>query len=193
MEYTKRRNLNRGYMKLDVWQRGMDLFEMAYRLAADVADFKLRSQFTDWTMGCTTLGSPSPRPSPSGSGRIVRRLSITSVREFDQRPSAKHQSAACCSLSLRERVRVRVKCSVQGANCRISQRRLCTDCTGKGSLAEALSRGCGLCRVQLISEADFESFDQLHYEVENKLLALITSIESRRGTGDWQDSLPTHP
>src|SRR4026207_331928 len=47
MEYTKRRNLNRGYMKLDVWQRGMDLFEMAYRLAAAVADFKLRSQFTD--------------------------------------------------------------------------------------------------------------------------------------------------
>ena len=47
MEYTKRRNLNRGYMKLEVWQRGMDLFEMTYRLAAAVADFKLRSQFTD--------------------------------------------------------------------------------------------------------------------------------------------------
>jgi len=47
MEYTKRRNLNRGYMKLDAWQRGMDLFEMAYRLGAAVADFKLRSQFTD--------------------------------------------------------------------------------------------------------------------------------------------------
>ena len=47
MEYTKRRNLNRGYMKLDVSQRGMDLFEMAYRLAVAVADFKLRSQFTD--------------------------------------------------------------------------------------------------------------------------------------------------
>jgi hypothetical protein len=29
MEYTKRRNLNRGYMKLEVWQRGIDLFEMA--------------------------------------------------------------------------------------------------------------------------------------------------------------------
>ena len=27
MEYTKRRNLNRGCMKLDVWQRGLDLFE----------------------------------------------------------------------------------------------------------------------------------------------------------------------
>src|SRR5882724_11937618 len=136
MEYTKRRNLNRANMKLDVWQRGMDLFEMTYRLAADVADFKLRSQFIDWTMGCTTPGSPSPRASPSGSplpadgrgargegngrvgrGRTVRRLSITSVGEFDQ----------------------------------------------------------------------------LHYEVENKLLARIRSIEAKRGTGDWQDSMPSHP
>jgi hypothetical protein len=25
MEYTKRRNLNRGYMKLEVWQRGIEL------------------------------------------------------------------------------------------------------------------------------------------------------------------------
>ncbi len=47
MEYTKRRNLNRGYMKLEVWQRGMDLLDMAYRLASAVPDFKLRSQFTD--------------------------------------------------------------------------------------------------------------------------------------------------
>ena len=36
MEYTKRRNLNRGYMKLEVWQRGMDLFELAFRLAGHV-------------------------------------------------------------------------------------------------------------------------------------------------------------
>ena len=28
MEYTKRRNLNRGYMTLEVWQRGMDLFNL---------------------------------------------------------------------------------------------------------------------------------------------------------------------
>src|ERR1700704_5850365 len=28
MEYTKRRNLNRGCMTLEVWQRGMDLFDL---------------------------------------------------------------------------------------------------------------------------------------------------------------------
>ena len=33
MEYTKRRNLNRGYMKLDVWQRALDLFDYAFKLA----------------------------------------------------------------------------------------------------------------------------------------------------------------
>src|SRR5436190_7625241 len=47
MDYTKRRNLNRGFMKLEVWQRGMDLFELAFRLAEPVRDFKLKSQFTD--------------------------------------------------------------------------------------------------------------------------------------------------
>ncbi|MCL4177421.1 MAG: four helix bundle protein [Verrucomicrobia bacterium] len=36
-------------MKLDVGQRGMDLFEMAWRLAVAVSDFKLKSQFTDAT------------------------------------------------------------------------------------------------------------------------------------------------
>src|SRR5438552_9484410 len=72
---------------------------------------------SDWTVGWATLGSPSSRPSPLGRGRMVHRLSITPAPEFSQRPSAKHQSDACCSLSLRERVRVRGKYSVEHANC----------------------------------------------------------------------------
>src|SRR6266540_1653311 len=47
MDYTKRRNLNRGYMKLEVWQRAMDLFVVAFRLSGGVPDFKLKSQFRD--------------------------------------------------------------------------------------------------------------------------------------------------
>ncbi|HMP83993.1 MAG TPA: four helix bundle protein, partial [Verrucomicrobiota bacterium] len=47
MEYTKRRNLNRGYMKLDAWHRGMDLFALCFELSKDVPDFKLRLQFRD--------------------------------------------------------------------------------------------------------------------------------------------------
>ena len=37
MEYTKRRNLNRGYMKLEVWQRGIDLFDLNKLLALNTA------------------------------------------------------------------------------------------------------------------------------------------------------------
>src|SRR5206468_3596416 len=90
---------------------------------------------THWTVGWATLGSPSPRPSPLGRGRMVHRFSITPVPEFAQRPSAKHPSDACGSLSLRERVTclprrlrrrqgVRGKYSVEHAKCRISQRLL---------------------------------------------------------------------
>src|SRR5256885_971938 len=47
MEYTQRRNLNRGYMKLDVWQRGMDLLELGFQFARQISDCKLKSQFAD--------------------------------------------------------------------------------------------------------------------------------------------------
>src|SRR5438876_9585815 len=70
---------------------------------------------------------PSPRPSPSGRGRMVHRLWITTVPEFAQQLLAEHPSEARCSLSLRalrERVRVRGKYSVADAECSLSQRLL---------------------------------------------------------------------
>jgi four helix bundle protein len=46
---TELRNKNRGYMNLIVWQKAMDLFELAYKMAFIEAkiDFKLRAQFAD--------------------------------------------------------------------------------------------------------------------------------------------------
>jgi len=46
---TELRNKNRGYMNLVVWQKAMDLFELAWKLTYVEAtvDFKLRSQFVD--------------------------------------------------------------------------------------------------------------------------------------------------
>ena len=60
----------------------------------------------------------------------------------------------------------------------------------KGSLAETLTRAIGLQSVKFISTDDFEDFDKLHYEVENKLLRLIESLENKRGTNEWRDTLP---
>ena len=61
----------------------------------------------------------------------------------------------------------------------------------KGSLAEALTRGIGLQTASVISQNEFEGLDILHYEVENKLLRLIESLEAKRGAGEWSDTLPS--
>ncbi len=135
MDYTRRRNLNRGYMKLEVWQRGMDLFELTFRLASRVPDFKLKSQFTD-----------SAQSISSNVAEGYGRRSLPEYLQFLY--------------------------------------------TAKGSMAEALTRACGLWRAKVITDHDFEEFDALHYEVENKLLGLIHSLENKRGTDSWIDSLP---
>ncbi len=138
MQYTKRRNLNRGYQKLDVWQRGLDLFDLAFRLSGSVPDFKLKSQFTD--------------SAQSVSANIAEGYGRRTLPEYLQFLY-----------------------------------------TAKGSLAETFTRSCGLWRVDLIADKEFEAFDVLHYEVENKLIHLIGSLESKRGTDEWKDSLPKAP
>ena len=135
MENTKRRNLNRGYLKLEVWQRGMDLFVMAFRLSTAVSDFKLKSQFSD--------------SAQSVSANIAEGYGRRSLPEYLQ------------YLYI-----------------------------AKGSLAEALTRAMGLHNVKIISNDAFEEFDKLHFEVGNKLLRLIESLEAKRGTGEWRDTLP---
>lgn len=137
MEYTKRRNLNRGYMKLEAWQRGLDLFALAFQLSDCVSDFKLKSQFRD--------------AAQSVSANIAEGYGRRSLPEYLQ------------FLYI-----------------------------AKGSLAETLTRAIGLQTVKIISDDDFEVFDQLHYEVENKLLRLIESLEKKRGTNEWRDTLPSN-
>ena len=48
-EYTKFRNKNRGYMKLDVWQKSMQLSTLVWRIVykENSIDFKLRAQIAD--------------------------------------------------------------------------------------------------------------------------------------------------
>ena len=47
MENAKRRNLNRGYMKLEVWQRGMDLFDLN-KLLALITSIEAKRGTGDW-------------------------------------------------------------------------------------------------------------------------------------------------
>ena len=138
MEYTKRRNLNRGYMKLEVWQRGLELFGLAFRLSSEVSDFKLKSQFVD--------------AAQSVSANVAEGYGRRTLNDY-----------------------------------------IYFLYIAKGSLGEVLTRAVGLRNVKLLSAADFEQLDQLHYEVENKLLGLIEALETKRLTGHWLDALPHHP
>ena len=132
---TSRRNLNRGYMKLDVWHRAMDLFLVAARFTEELREWKLKSQFLD--------------ASQSVSSNIAEGYGRRSLPEYIQFLYY-----------------------------------------AKGSLAEALTRSIGLCKARFITESQFEEFDALHYEVENKLLNLIKTMKAKRGTDEWNDTLP---
>lgn len=123
-------------MKLEVWQRGMDLFAMAFRLSAGVPDLKLKSQFRDAAQSVS-----------ANIGEGYGRRSLPEYLQFLY--------------------------------------------IAKGSLAETLTRAIGFRTIELLSNADFEALDKLHYEVENKLLGLIESLEAKRETKDWRDTLPS--
>ena len=56
---------------------------------------------------------------------------------------------------------------------------------GLGSLGETLTRVIGLARTNQISNEALKKFDELHYEVENRLSRLIEKLEHKRDDGDW--------
>ncbi len=57
------------------------------------------------------------------------------------------------------------------------------------SMSETLTRLIGLRETGQISGEQFEQIDKLHYEVENKLLKLIKSLETKRDSSDWVDRI----
>ena len=60
---------------------------------------------------------------------------------------------------------------------------------GLGSLAETLTRAIGLRETEQINEAEFKEIDVLHYEVENKLLKLVESLQRKRESGTWSNRI----
>jgi len=133
-EHTKRRNLNRGYMKLEVWNDAITLFKSTYNLVNKISnlDYKLKTQIVD--------------AAQSISSNIAEGYGRKSINEY----------LYFLNISL-------------------------------GSLAELLTRIIGLKEIDLITVNDFEEFDTKHYEVENKLLGLVKSLQAKQQNGSWDN------
>ncbi len=136
MEFTKRRNLNRGYMKLEVWNNGIQLFKIINKKVGEIPklDFKLKAQILD--------------AAQSISSNIAEGYCRKSINEY----------LYFLNIAL-------------------------------GSCGELLTRSIGLRSAELISIESFEEIDKLHYEVENKLLALVKSLQSKREEGNWDEKI----
>lgn len=133
-ERTKRRNLNRGYMKLEVWNDAINLFKSTYNLVDKISnlDYKLKTQIVD--------------AAQSISSNIAEGYGRKSINEY----------LYFLNISL-------------------------------GSSAELLTRIFGLREINLIQENDFEEFDTKHYEVKNKLLGLVKSLQTKQQNGSWDN------
>jgi len=137
---TERRNKNRGYMRLIVWQRAVSLFELVWKLGFVELklDFKLRSQWAD--------------AAQSVSANIAEGYGRRSLKEYTQ----------YLYIAL-------------------------------GSLAETMTRAIGLLQTTQMSKGQFEEFDELHYEVENRLIRLIEKLEQKLESGDWTARISEDP
>ncbi len=136
MEYTCRRNLNRGYMKLEVWNDSINLFRLINLKILEIPklDFKLKAQILD--------------AAQSISSNIAEGYCRRSLNEY----------LYFLNIAL-------------------------------GSCGELLTRSIGLRKIDLISSENFEEIDKLHYAVENKLLALIKALQSKRIDGNWDQAI----
>lgn len=50
-----------------------------------------------------------------------------------------------------------------------------------------MTRLIGLHIINIISNEQFSKIDEYHYKVENKLLALVKSLNRKRQSGNWQE------
>ncbi len=132
VEYSKFRNKNRGYMKLEVWQKSIELLRLISKIVYSEIkiDFKLRAQSVD--------------AAQSISSNVAEGYCRRSIHEYIQ----------FLYVAL-------------------------------GSMGETLTRAIGLLEIGKITNEQFTQIDVLHYEVENKLLKLVESLEKKRDSGGW--------
>ena len=104
-DFTKLRNINRGYMKLDVWRKAMDLHRLVWTLVMNTrVDLRLRSQVVDSSLSIAaniaegygrrsikeylqylyiSLGSLSETFTRTVGLRTTEQISETQFQEFD--------------------------------------------------------------------------------------------------------------
>lgn len=134
-DFTIRRNINRGFMKLDVWQKSIELLKLIHSLVdPKISNFKMVAQILDSTQ--------------SVSSNIAEGYCRRHLNEYIQ----------YCYIAL-------------------------------GSLGETLTRAIGFKETKVISDKNFESIDILHYEIENKLLGLVKSLEEKRDKKEWDNRI----
>lgn len=136
MAYTERKNINRGYMKLEVWNDAVELLGKVEKTLSEIQglDFKLRSQILD--------------SAQSISSNITEGYCRRSLKEY----------LHFLNIAL-------------------------------GSSGELLTRLIGLKRIQKLTDEQFEQLDKFHYQVENKLLALIKALQAKAKEGTWDQTL----
>ena len=131
----KRKNINRGFTKLNVWNDSIELYKLVYSMTKDFAyEFsKSRNNILD------------------AAHSISRNI-----------------AEGYCRKNLKEYLNF--------LN------------IGLGSCGELYSGMTSFLAVNILSEDDFEKFDQIHYKVENELISLIKSLQQKQKTGEWHDS-----
>ena len=133
MEFTPLKNINRGYMKLDVWQKCIQLFKIVFEEVDPKQDlsYKLKAQILD--------------AAQSISSNIAEEYCRKSIIEYIH----------FLDIAL-------------------------------GSSGELMTRIIGLKVIEKITQQFFKEFDSLHYEVENKLIALKKSLQEKQASGNWE-------
>ena len=132
----RRRNRNRGYQQLRVWQDAVQL----YRLTCDAV--------RGWPFDRKRVASQAMASADSVHRNIAEGYCRKSIREY-----------------------------LQYLN------------FAMGSLGESVSGYTAYRSADQLSDEQFEQLDALAYRLENGLLKLIESLEHKRNTGDWIDTL----
>ncbi len=133
MEYT-RRNVNRCYMKPEVWNDALELFGYVHSRLGRIEriDFRLKGQLLDSTQ--------------SISANIAEGYCRRTLDEY-----------------------------LQYLN------------IAPGSCGESMKKMIGLEETGYIIHEEFDEFDKTLYSLENKLVALIKSLQAKRRGGSWED------